>query len=305
MHSTSRLTIQLAIVLLLPAAVAAQGARRDMALGRSLADSGRWADAARAFRSATRADSTNAAAWSALGSSLNRIAMYVDALDAMERAVRLDSSSTVYRYNRALVYSEVGRFADAIRDLDIVVVERPGLAAAWTERGTARASMGDLQGARRDWARAIELDSTYVWPRYYRGLWFVVEGDFAAAIDDLEETVRRTRFPNAMLWRWIAHGRAGRPTPDLPLAGSDWPMPIAAFLAGSLSEEALLDEARRQAVQGDDRRLVSANLFIAQHHLVGGRPSQARLALVRATRAKSPRHAEAAAAQAALDRLPP
>ena len=93
-----------------------------------------------------------------------------------DRAVALSPRDFAVRFNRGLTFSELGRMSAAIAELDTAIELRPTFAPAWTERGAAMALVDRLSQARADWRRANELDSTYIWTRYYRVLAYIQEG---------------------------------------------------------------------------------------------------------------------------------
>jgi tetratricopeptide (TPR) repeat protein len=163
-------------------------------------------------------------------------------------------------------------------------------------------ALGRLDEAEASWARALEVDPAYIWPRYYRGVAAVAEGDFARAAEDLDAVAARESLASVGLWRWVAHRRLGRKAPALD-ASADWPGPIARFLAGEITDGQLQAEAARERLPIDDRRLVSAWFFIGQKRLTEGRRADALAALRQALALRAPRHPERVAAEAELRRL--
>ena len=273
-----------------------------MVAGRAQLNEGRLAEAVLSFRTAVEADSTNPAAWRGLATAYHRLERYPEALEALDRAVALSPRDFAVRFNRGLTLSELGRMSAAIAELDTAIILRPAFAPAWTERGAARALVGRLTEARSDWRRATELDSTYIWTRYYRALASIEEGQYRAAAGDLDAVVQRESLLAAHLWRWVAYRRDGRPAPALPSA-TDWPGPIASFLRGEISEAGLLAAVGEARLAIDDRRLASALFFIGQRHLADGKAADARTFLDRAVELNVPRHAEVIIAESMLRRL--
>ena len=283
-------------------AAPAQAPPDYMGAGRRHLADGRFSAAVDAFGSAVRADSTSVTAWRGLAAALHRLERYPEALDALNRAATLDPRDVGVRFNRGLTLSELGRLPDAVAELDTAVQLRPNFAPAWTERGAANALLGRVSDARADWQRALALDSTYIWSRYYRALAAIADGDYRAAVADLDAVTQQEGLLGAHLWRWVAYRLDGRTGPSIPAHGTDWPGPIAAFLHGTLSDSQLLSAARQARLAIDDRRLASAHFFIAQRHLAEGRRSEARAELERALALPVPRHAELVAAAAQLRR---
>lgn len=271
--------------------------------GRRHINEGRLPEALTAFQSAVKADPGNVAGWRGVASALHRMERYPEALDAVDRALALNPQDFAVRFNRGLTLSELGRIADAHAELDTAVSLRPGFAPGWTERGAANALLGRMSDARADWQRALALDSTYIWSRYYRALAAITDGDYRAAAADLDAVTQRESLLGAHLWRWVAYRLDGRPAPQIPAHGADWPGPIAAFLKGDTSDRQLLAAAREARLPIDDRRLASAHFFIAQKHVADGQRAAGRTELERAVGLRVPRHAEVVAAEAQLRRL--
>jgi tetratricopeptide (TPR) repeat protein len=273
-------------------------ARRHMA-------EGRLPEAVRAFRSATEADSTNPAVWRGLASALHRLERYREALTALDRAMSLNRNDFATRFNRALTLSELGQIASAAAELDTALTLRADLAPVWAERGAARALLGRVAEARDDWQKALELDPSFVWSRFYRGLASVSTGDYRAAAVDLDSVTQRESLLSAHLWRWVAYRLDGRSAPALPARTTEWPGPIASFLAGELSEEQLLAAAAPGPGAIDRRRMAAAHFYIGSRHLADGREAEARAAFTRAVETPAPRHAEIVAAESMLRRSRP
>lgn len=277
----------------------AQAATFDEA--RQLMGQGRTAEAVPILRAVTAAEPDNAVAWNTLGSALNQTEQYAEALIAAERAVALDPGHFAYRFNRALVYWEHGRFEEAVRDFDLALAKRPGFAPALTERGTSLAALGRMAEARASWAEAEKADPAYIWTRFYRGVGAVAEGDFANAVDDLDAVAAKESLFSVQLWRWVAHRRAGWPAPRFT-PPPEWPGPIGLHLNDQITAEQLIAEARRARLAIDERREASAWFFVGHKHLAEGRLAQARAAFERAVAIGAPNHAERAGAANELKR---
>ena len=269
---------------------------------RTLLTAGQFAAAQSIFDSATALDPANAALWAGKANALHRLEHYPEAMIAIGQAITLSPEHAGYRFNRALTRSEIGDFAGALADLDRSIQLRPTFAPAWTERGAVKALMG-MADAKDDWVRSLQLDSTYIWARFYNGLHAVAHGNFAEAITELDAVVQREQLPAAHLWRWVAHASAGRQPPQLPTAGIEWPGPIVAYLRGELDANALVRRASEMRLPLDDRRLASAHFFIAQKLNATGDVRGAARELARVLEVRAPRHAEGVAADLLLRRL--
>lgn len=277
--------------------------RELSARARTFLSAGQFPAALATFDSAATIDPANAPLWAGKANALHRLERYPDALAAIERALTITPGNAGYRFNRALTRSELGDFPGAVADLDRTIELRPDFAPAWTERGAAKALMGLPDDAQGDWVRSLQLDSMYIWPRFYRGLNAVAHGNFPQAITELDAVTAREQLPSAHLWRWVAYVSDRRQPPPLPVPGAEWPGPIVAYLRGELGADALLRQAQEMRIPLDDRRLASARFFIAQKLASEGDVRAAERALAGVLEVRAPRHAEGVAANLMLRRL--
>jgi tetratricopeptide (TPR) repeat protein len=258
---------------------------------RALLASGRSTEAIPILREATRLDPKNAAAHNALGSVLNSSGQYAEALPHAEAAVALDPANGRYRYNRGVVRAEHGRFAEAIADFDAALAAHADLTYAWLERGAAKLSLGDREGARRDWEAAGNADPKLIWTQWYRATGDFVEGRYVEAAKGFDRVAEsEPGFAPAKLWQALAHGRAGATVVPSEPDGSDWPAPVIRQLLGKMSAEQLLQEAAKDRISGDRRRVAEAHFFLAQQALIRNDRSVAIGHLEKALAIQSPRH---------------
>lgn len=301
---TARWTLILSLLLAHPAAIEAQGVVGHVALGRNHLAANRFAEARAAFSEAIRLAPNDADAWNGLGGALNRLEQYAEAYHAQDRAVQLNPAHGGMRFNRGLVAIELGRFQDALRDFDDVLLRRPAFAPGLTERGTALAALGDRKAASEMWERALATDSLYVWPRYYRALQAIADGRFEPAAGDLDAIIAvQPEHTGAHAWRWVAYRRSGKSAPSLPADRAAWPGAVLDFLDGGISADSLIARAHRARLSVDDRRLASALFFTAQRQLVTGDTAAALRALDRMLALRVPAHAEVTVARVELRRL--
>jgi tetratricopeptide (TPR) repeat protein len=87
----------------------------------------------------------------------------------------------------------------------------PESAAAWNNRAVARVRLGDLDGALRDYNRAIELSSGDAELYFNRGNALVAAGQYPAAIADFDRAVQLTpSYARAIFNRGTAEALAHR-----------------------------------------------------------------------------------------------
>jgi transglutaminase-like putative cysteine protease/lipoprotein NlpI len=108
---------------------------------------------------------------------------------------------------------------------------------------------------------------------------------FAEARDAFEKDLEQApagRRPYTLAWNGLAAARAGGDVAGVLSsgvradAGSDWPRPILDYLAGDLTESALLAKTRDEDKQRELRRLCEAHFYIGQRALAKGDRTKAR-----------------------------
>ncbi|MFT4068011.1 tetratricopeptide repeat protein [Paraburkholderia sp.] len=128
-------------------------------LGIALEQQHRIDDALEALRAGASEKSRTAENLRLLGDVLLHARRYTEALDAFRQAARMkpDSVDTLHDWGEALV--TVGRYDEAIDKLTRAVALRPDLAPSYAEWGRALDHKGDLRGASRKYAQALQLDA--------------------------------------------------------------------------------------------------------------------------------------------------
>jgi Flp pilus assembly protein TadD len=91
--------------------------------------------------------------------ALGAMGRYAEALGDLDRAVELDASRADAWMLRGAAKRQLGRTAEAERDVARALALAPDNAEALLERGALRRTRGDVRGARADWERAARLAS--------------------------------------------------------------------------------------------------------------------------------------------------
>lgn len=118
---------------------------RTDALDRAVAD----------YRSAVRIEPSFGEAYEALGRALAKKDPQAG-IAALSEAVRLDPRSPALK-SRAILYLSLGRFDQAVRDLDHAIANDSDDEMAYLDRGVAEEEMGNLQMALADYGRSIHI----------------------------------------------------------------------------------------------------------------------------------------------------
>jgi tetratricopeptide (TPR) repeat protein len=143
---------------------------------------------------------TNLAPQSALahwyvGSVQRKLRRYDKAIEAYTKAISnyKPHGGGVYvsaYKERAVAYMRVGKFAEAVADLDTVVgIERDD-SEAYNARGLARFRSGDRASAQKDFAEAIKRDSKNAVAYANRGTMRLWDGQYDEALEDYNVAVR-------------------------------------------------------------------------------------------------------------------
>jgi tetratricopeptide (TPR) repeat protein len=131
-------------------------------------------------------------------------------LDDLTAAITLYPENYAALHERAYLYNELSRWADARADLDAQLALTPDDSQGWQERALARAKLGDLQGAfdDRDAAtRAGDISAAAYLARAEAALWL---GHFDTARSDVARAQDNDK-PHAdalaaEIALWEAHG---------------------------------------------------------------------------------------------------
>ena len=121
-------------------------------------------------RAAVDAQPQDAFAWFNLGSDLTALAQFAEAADAFDRArqIGLPWRMLWYQFGPFEAYFETGRYKEVLALADATLKTTTDVEELYFWRGRALAALGDAEGARQAFARAVALN-----PRY------------AAAVDEL------------------------------------------------------------------------------------------------------------------------
>lgn len=85
---------------------------------------------------------------------------YEAALNDFTKAIKLNPSNASAYYNRAIIYTDLKEYGDAmaITDLNMAIGIDPNDAYAYLMRGFANANLGKVQDAYWDYATALQID---------------------------------------------------------------------------------------------------------------------------------------------------
>lgn len=143
-------------------------------------------------------------------------------------------------------------------------------ASAYFDRAATREQMGDIARAIADYSKAAELAPKHADYARSLGVARYEAGEFPAAARDLRRAVELSDDIYAMLFRYLARGRANEDGGEELLANigrlktKEWPYAVAELYLGKRSATATLDAADKPEEKCE------AHFYIGQWHLLKG-----------------------------------
>jgi tetratricopeptide (TPR) repeat protein len=129
------------------------------------------------------------------------------ALRALSESIRLDPQNDALRM-RASLHVARNDYDAALRDLNKVISRGGGLAANYSLRCWLRARGGELDGARGDCDRALEIDPALAGAFGNRGLVGLKQGRYPEAWEDFNTALRVGGSDEWVAWRLFGRGVA-------------------------------------------------------------------------------------------------
>lgn len=189
-----------------------------------------------------RADSRRADSWVELGLVYASERLKSLALDCFRVAAELEPRQPKWPYREAVTLAQTGEFEEAIQAMQRSLALESGYAPSHARLGSYRLSLGDLDGAERDFREATELDSSY--PGGWVGLARVaLQRDRSAeALEILErlskEDPEDRTFQQLMALARQQAGGEGAPSvenlladEEIPVWNDPWELEVRAFRA--------------------------------------------------------------------------
>jgi len=180
---------------------------------------------------------------------------------------------------RATIYLDTGKLAEAAVDLDALIALRPMLTSAYTIRAAIDARLGNAAQSVTDSKKVLALlPSDYV-RNMATGIiaWQADEPDVA---EENFTYAASQGSSNVYAWLWLAltKARIGKVVPKENFPDSDnksWPAPIIGFFTGDTTQDAVFAAAG----EGEDAltrgRICEANFYIGEWLLQHRDPSAA------------------------------
>lgn len=123
--------------------------------GISLAELERYEEALQSYAQALTLNGDYAEAWFNQGSVLLRLDRLGEARDSYARAVALAPDNALFLHHLGVALDGLGLFADALPVYEKALELAPGQAISWFNCGIDRIKLGDLEGGKACYARAL------------------------------------------------------------------------------------------------------------------------------------------------------
>jgi tetratricopeptide (TPR) repeat protein len=179
---------------------------------------------------------------------------YDRAIADYNAAVEVEPTPLAY-LDRGIAWAAKRDFVGAITDYNAAMRLFPDYTEAYYWRGVAWKNKSNFNQAIADFSQTIKLDETYAAAYDQRAQVNFNTGNFAAAAKDFRRLGELKASPYAMLWLFLAQGRAGTDgaaelsTNVARVTNRDWPYAVMEFYLGRRS----LDEMRAAASKPDEK----------------------------------------------------
>jgi Flp pilus assembly protein TadD len=162
---------------------AARAAEAQAAADRA-ADEDRYQAGQRRAMDAIRLREYRIAAWD-YATQLYAAHDFQSAIAAFNTAEAAGETGYLLYLYRAVSKAHVGRYAEALQEVDAVAARPPKDAFTMAVRGEVLEAQGDLAGAAAAFDAAVAFEPKHFAPLYWRGVLRIRQGDYAGAVDDL------------------------------------------------------------------------------------------------------------------------
>jgi tetratricopeptide (TPR) repeat protein len=152
-------------------------AAAQLSAGRIYMGTGKFTEAARAFRASISLDSSSADAQNRLGEALGELKQYQPALQAFQHAVALDAGFVRARYNMGVTYDKLGQMRYAEFIYRLLIRDHPDFSLAYDGMGVTLSKSGRAREAIPYHQKAINLSPKDPSFYYNSAISYLVLGD--------------------------------------------------------------------------------------------------------------------------------
>jgi tetratricopeptide (TPR) repeat protein len=136
----------------------------------------------------------------------SELGRYDEAFADFDAAIRLDPSSAHSHFNRGITYVGMGRCSEALADYDVAIRLDPNYAKARLNRGHTYAALGLHTDALADYDAAIRINAKFAEAHLNRGGTYIALGRHAEALADFDVAIRiNPKYADAHVNRGITY----------------------------------------------------------------------------------------------------
>ncbi|MEM8885328.1 MAG: tetratricopeptide repeat protein [Planctomycetota bacterium] len=244
--------------------------------------------------------------WKRAIETYERVIKRADAVERSELYMRLGN-----------LRSLAGDHAAGLKDLDFAIEQDTALVRGYQLRGRVKLRMGKQAEALADYNKAVSLAKRQANPHFVLGLAHFDLGQWKQAIQSFERSLALGESQGyTSLYLFLARGRTGEPALQIrakkelmefldnrPKKDGEWFARLGGFLAGDVTEEQLIAEAKKANKHTARERLCEAWGYIGQRAMLKGDVEKARQAFRAAVATKVGTYMEFSTAAAELARL--
>ena len=237
---------------------------------------------------------------------------YDKAIRDYKKAVSISPDFAKGWNNLGIAFRAKGDFSEAFNNFDRAHTRDDRAARILVNRGRVYVSLNDAVMAKEDFDKAVHLDPGDFSAYLHRAMFEYSRGDFEAAAEDADKAAEQ--FPKSSytaIWRFLIYSRLDRKEEAeseleelfrIRLVHDVWPMPVAQFFLGQITEEQVIQATSQTDSEEQNReRLAEAHYFLAQYYLIGGDKKKYKEHLTKSVEQDVPRVQELVMAKLELD----
>lgn len=206
-----------------------------------------------AFRRAVKLHSKFRLGWKNMGRTCLKLGKYGEAARAYQRAAALavelegrEDEQALYNMGIALV--KLGRYGEAVQPLR-KVTQYPDSASAHINLGQVFLNIGDLSGARRKLADALNIDEDHAAVLSLKGRIEIEEEEYDSAIASFERAIPLD-MGNPLLLLWHAYAKYLKAEFSSESKGKDYPEETHSIIRGLERAEKLCQKPVNEEIRG-------------------------------------------------------
>jgi lipoprotein NlpI len=243
----------------------------------------RYQEAIDKYKEAVELDTHFVAALVNLSYSYNHINQYDQSIEAATKAIANNNESSYAYEDRAYAYYELAQFDKALADYKAASQYDPQNSEYYYECGICLSGLEDYSEAIQYYDISLKHGSKNILNYYMRGLANLFLNNNAQAVTDLKKhrslvNLKETHQRYDLIFCSIALKRLGEDKEaqqllvnyEKELPKDKWPYPVIQYLAGQISADNLLAEAK------NNNQLTEANAYIGANLSAQGKKAEAK-----------------------------